>query len=136
VLLLFQPADDALLGVLHAQAIERDGFVPRVAADTLTCEGQFGRGAIGTAIDRRDFEAELCGELEVALVVGRHRHDGAFAVAHEHVVGDEDRDALAAHRVDRVRAGEDAGFRFRFGLTIDVALGLGVALVRLDGMRR
>ena len=40
------------------------------------------------------------GELPVALVMRRHGHDRARAVAHQDVVGDPDRDALAAHRVD------------------------------------
>jgi hypothetical protein len=51
---------------------------------------------------------ELLGELEVAGVVGRHGHDGARAVADQHVVGDPDRDRLAVDRVDRVRTGEHA----------------------------
>ena len=38
-----------------------------------------------------------------------HRHDGAGAVLHQHVVGDPDRDRLPGGRVHRVAAGEDAG---------------------------
>jgi hypothetical protein len=41
----------------------------------------------------------LLGELPVPLVFPWHRHDGARAVAHEHVVGDEERDLGAAERV-------------------------------------
>ena len=57
----------------------------------------------------------------VAVVVGGHRHDGAGAVAHEDVVGHEDRHALAVDRVDAPQAGEDAGL----GTALVRALGLG-----------
>ncbi len=56
-----------------------------------------------------DRQPELDRELEVTLVVGRHGHDRARAVAGEHVVGDEDRDALAVDRVDRLGAEHHAG---------------------------
>ncbi len=41
-------------------------------------------------------------ELPVALVVCRHRHDGAGAVTHQHKVGGKDRHRLAGDRVQRV----------------------------------
>ena len=41
--------------------------------------------------DLDDFNAELPGKLPVALVVGGHGHDGAGAVTHHHIVGDENR---------------------------------------------
>ena len=37
-------------------------------------------------------QAELLGELPVAVIVRRHGHDSAGAVAHQNVVGNEDRD--------------------------------------------
>ncbi len=43
-------------------------------------------------------------KLEVALVVGGDRHDGAVAVFHQHVVGHPDRYLLAGGGVDRLRA--------------------------------
>ena len=51
-------------------------------------------------------------ELEVALVVRRHRHDRAGAIAHQHIVGDPDRDRLVVDRVDRIGADKHAGLRF------------------------
>ena len=45
-----------------------------------------------------DRQPEGAGELVVALVVGGHGHDGAGAVAGQHVVGDPDRGA-SRHRV-------------------------------------
>ncbi len=41
------------------------------------------------------------GKLEIALVVGRHRHDRAGAVFHEHEIGGIDRQSFAVERVDR-----------------------------------
>ncbi len=49
-------------------------------------------------------------------------HDRAGAVAHEHIVGDPDGNALAVDRIDGERAGEDPGFLFvEFG-AVEVAL--------------
>ena len=76
------------------------------------------------------------GELEVALVVRRHRHDRAGAVAHEHVVGDEDRDARVVHRVDREGTGEDAGLLLALGLAFEVALLCGELAVAPHGVGR
>jgi len=47
-------------------------------------------------------------EGEVALVLGRHRHDGPRAVGAEHVVGHVDRDGLAGEGVGDETAGEGA----------------------------
>ena len=68
-----------------------------------------GEPLVARADHRHDRELELARELEVALVVRGHGHDRAGAVAHQHVVGDEDRDALVVRGVDRERADEDAG---------------------------
>ena len=46
-------------------------------------------------------------ELEIALVVSRHRHDGAGSVFQQDVVGHPDRHALSAEGIDSVVAGED-----------------------------
>ena len=62
-------------------------------------------GGLDHLIDR---QAVLVGELEVALVVGRHRHHRAGAVAHQHEVGDPYRHFLAADRMAGVNAGKDA----------------------------
>ena len=61
----------------------------------------------------RDWQIKLSRELEIALVMRRHGHDRAGAVTHQHVIRDPDRHALAVHRIDRERAGEDAGLLFR-----------------------
>ena len=82
-----------------------------------------------------DGQCELARKLPVALVVRGHGHDRAGAVAGEHVVGDPDGDVLAADRVDRERAGEDAGLVLREFSTFEVALARGFLAVFLDGGR-
>ena len=62
-------------------------------------------------------------EVEVALVVRRHRHDRAVAVVGQHVVGGPDRQALAVHGVHRVPVEEHAGLRALGRQPVDVALG-------------
>ncbi len=63
------------------------------------------------------------GEVPVALVLGGHGHDGAGAVAHEHVVGQVEGHGLIGERVAQVGAGEHAALVERpFGLEpVDLA---------------
>ena len=76
-------------------------------------------------------QAVGAGEGEVTLVVRRHRHDGAGAVGHQHVVGDPDRDVLVVDRIDRVGAGERAALVPARRLAFDVGLAGGAGHVRL-----
>ncbi len=85
-------------------------------------------GTIGSANSR--------GELEVALVVRGHGHDRAGAVTHQHVVGDEDRDASVVRGVDRERADEDAGLLLRLGLPFEIGLGRGEIAVAANRVGR
>jgi hypothetical protein len=68
-----------------------------------------GQDVIGTLDHAPDRQIEGGGEVVVALVVTRHRHDRARAVLHQHVVGDEHRDPLAVDRVDDGPAQRHAG---------------------------
>ena len=68
------------------------------------------------------------GELEVALVVRRHAHHGAVAVAHQDVVADPERDLLVAERMLDDQAGVDAAL----GLRRDLGLGRSAGLARLE----
>ena len=84
-----------------ASAVGRPSSGPELIGDAVAGE----RGVVGGAaapVGGRDHlddgHAELLGEREVALVVRRHRHDGAGAVGRQHVVGDPDRDLLAVDR--------------------------------------
>ena len=55
----------------------------------------------------------------VSLVVSRHRHDGARAVAHQNKIGDPNRNFLSAKGIDRI---ESEGYAFFLsGLKIDLA---------------
>ena len=62
----------------------------------------------GTSHYAHNRQFELLRELEVAFVVPGHRHDGAGAVAHQHVVRRPDGNHVAVGRVHGVRAREDA----------------------------
>jgi hypothetical protein len=53
-------------------------------------------------------DAEARSELPVALVVGRHGHDGAGAIAHQYEVGRVDRHVLTRHRVHGIEAERQA----------------------------
>ena len=57
----------------------------------------------------------MAGESPVARVVGRYGHDGARAVAGQHVVRNIDRYLLAGERVDGVGAREDTAHPPRLG---------------------
>ncbi len=67
-------------------------------------------------------------KLEVALIMGRNRHDRAGAVAHEHIVRNPDRYPLAIDRVHGVTACEDP----RLGAFGRESINLGYALRATD----
>ena len=79
-----------------------------------------------------DRQLELLGELEVALVMGRHGHDRPGPIRGQHVVGDEDRDPLAVDRVDRVGADRHAGLLALGRQPFDLGLALRRGNVGLD----
>ena len=126
---LLQPGHDALLEFRRRQAVVLAG----IDGDAVVHEA--------APIDARrrlhhlhDRQAEFRRELEVARVVRRHRHDGARAVAPQHVVRHPDRDFLSVDRIDRVGAGEDAGLLLgQFG-ALKVALAGGGDAVRRHGL--
>ena len=51
-----------------------------------------------------DRQPERSREVEVALVMSGHRHDGAGAVVSQHIVGGPHRDPLVVDRVNRIPA--------------------------------
>ena len=55
-----------------------------------------------------DWQRILLRELEVALVVRRHAHHRARAILNQHVVGDPNRHAFTAERIDGEHTGVDA----------------------------
>jgi anti-sigma factor ChrR (cupin superfamily) len=76
------------------RAVERARIDVAAGARTRAATRRWNRLALDVD-DLLDRQAVLLREREVALVVARHRHHGALAVAHEHVVADPDLDLLA-----------------------------------------
>ena len=60
--------------------------------------------------DLNNRDVEPPGELPVTLVAARNRHDGPGPIAHQHIVGDPDRNGLAVDRITRIGAGGNARF--------------------------
>ena len=119
----------------HADAVAGVGLRPLVGR-RVGGEPAVAQPGVGRLHDADDREVELVRELEVALVVRGHRHDRAGAVAHEHVVGDEDRDVPAVGGVLGERAGEDAGLLLALGLALELRLLRRELAVRRDRLRR
>ena len=109
--LLLQPLDHGGDGVLDGHAVEEVG-VDHDAGVVLEGEGLLLHVAALDHLD--DLAAEFLGKLPVAVIVGRDGHDGAGAVGHQDIVGDEDGDLLA---VDRVDARTPSSFTPVFSLT-------------------
>ena len=79
----------------------------------FTCEygfdvGIFGGGSLGIRCDDAlDRDVENLSEFKVAGIVSRNRHDGAGAVAYQHIVGDPDGDFFCVDRIDGISTGEN-----------------------------
>jgi len=125
---VLEPSGDLLLRLRHVEPVEEAGVDQRAVAAV--------RGLLDVAAgdDLDDRQLELARELPVALVVARHAHDRASAVARHHVVGDPDRDALLVDGIDGVRAGEDAGLLLGQIRPLELALARGLLLIGLDGL--
>ena len=82
--------------------------------------------------DAPDRQPELARELEVALVVRGHGHDGAGPVGGQHVVRDPDGDPLAVDRVDRLRADRHPGLLALGRQALDLGLPAGLVDVGVD----
>ena len=91
-------------------------------------------GTVRRLDHQHDRQVELFGELEVALVVRGHGHDGAGAVAHHHVVGNPDGNARFVDRVDRIAAGEDTSLNVGAFEAFELASAAGCLDVGLHGL--
>ena len=132
-LLIDEPRNRLVNALLLAQAVE----IKAVLVSGVDVRGVAHKRFLGNVgVQHRDNrQAEDGGELIVALIVRRHRHNRARAVAGEYVVRNEDRHLLTVDRVRGVRAGEHAGL-FLILLALKVALcGNGVQ-VRADCLTR
>ena len=128
--LFHQPVDDLLLGVGHAQAVEEVAVAQHAVHDVGV--GFPGDVAAGHHLHHGD--AELGGEFPVAGVMRGHGHDGAGAVAHEHIVADPDGDFLAVDGVDGADAVDlNAGLVLGKLGALEVALFGGLVAVSGDG---
>ena len=130
--LALQPADDpGDPGRLVGQPVQVVG----VHVDAVTGGGD--EGLLGVLLagvdDAAHRQVERLREVQVALVVGGHRHHRAGAVVGQHVVGGPDRDPLAVDRVDGVAAQEDTGLLPLGGQPVDVGL---LAHLRQVGLER
>ena len=94
-----------------ASALGRPSYGAAVDEHPVAGRGDAGVRRVGLpgVEDDADRQAEGAREVEVALVVRGHGHDGAGAVVGQHVVGGVDRHRLAGQRVGRGDAEVDAG---------------------------
>ena len=124
-----EPGDHGLLGLRGREAVEEAG----VDGEAVLAEGGLADRGGAAADDLDDRQGHRAGEGVVALVVAGHGHDGAGAVAHEHVVGDPHRDRDAGGRVGGEGAGEHAGLLPLGGLGLAVALAATGGLLDVGG---
>ncbi len=141
---LLQHFTDSGEGAVVVQAVEFFGVdqLAFLAVGVLPRRGSFVTG--GGTDNRLDRQAVLAGKGKVALIVRRHGHHCAFAVAHQYVVGDPHGQLLAGQRMQHVQRGRQAflflGGNIRLGhaaalALIDKGLQLGVAFGGLGGQR-
>ena len=126
-----QPFGDLGLRRLDLEAVDVDLGIGRVdhhpGAGERSVLIVVGRRLHGADIGQSE---RLC-EVPVAGVFGGYGHDRSGAVAHEHIVGDEDRNLRPGGRIERIGAGEDAGLLTAL-LPVGVGLGRGGSLVGGD----
>ncbi len=99
-----QPLDGLRLGLGYVEAVEPPA-VDLLARPGVRAAGTSVRAAplipaLGWLDRAHDGQVVGLGEVPVAGIFGRDSHDGAGAVAHEHVVGHVDGHGLAVERVD------------------------------------
>jgi hypothetical protein len=105
---LLEVARDRVDRLLVREPVVRTGVDADAVLGVLGLPGP-GHGVAERMADHGlDRQAVLVSKLEVALVVGGHRHDRAFAVAHEHVVRDPHRQLFPGERVRHLEAGGHA----------------------------
>ena len=126
-----KPRRDRALGLVDAQPVQRHLVVGAVDRRPLADVGGPIVPTVGRLHRADDRQAERLGEVPVALVLARHRHDGAGAVAHQDVVRDEDGERLAVDRVGGGGAHEHAGLLALGGLAVELALARRRGAVRL-----
>src|SRR6516225_2533655 len=98
-----QPGNRGRLGRCRREAIERRRIDDcAIALPSLVV---YVAAASHHADDR---QLERARKGVIAAVMSGDGHDGALAIAHQHIVGDPDRELGSISRIDRVTAGEYA----------------------------
>ncbi len=93
---LLQPPDDGFLGPGNVHAVQNS----RIDQDPLLDIGIRGLFHIAAGHHLDDGQAKDPGEFPVAHIVTGHRHEGAGAGTHEHVIGNKDGYLLTVDRID------------------------------------
>src|SRR5947208_6219328 len=108
--LFLQVPDDFVNSLVSRRTIEwaRIDHDAQVLFGLCPCIGIAGL-LIHRANDLAYRYAELARKLEVALVMSWDTHDGPGAVAHQHIVGNPDRNLFAVDRIGDVAPGKDTG---------------------------
>ena len=123
-----EPVDGSALGRDNRQAVEE----PRIDLEAVTDVGL--ARPIGWTLHRLDDRQPLLrGELPVTLILAGNRHDRTGAVAHQDVVGDEERDLCVVERVDHRRHEAQAALGAIGGQTLDLGLARDLGAERGDG---
>ncbi len=102
----------AVKGLLEGEAVELVGIEEQAVIGVGGSERYWCLAIHGTN-DGFNGQAVLGGERKVAFVVGRYRHDGTFAVAHQHIVGDPYGEPFTREGVLYVVPSSHAGFFLR-----------------------
>ena len=80
-----------------------------------------GEPGVGRQLRSHNRQVIFARECEVAFITRGHRHDGACAITHEHIVSNPHGHRLASDRVDGRRAGEHTGFFARVRLPVGIS---------------
>ena len=99
---------DRLLGLDVRQAVEAAGVRHHPRAGVSLGHGGGVQVALRRLNHHDDLQPVFLRELEIALIVGRHRHDGSRAVGHQRKIGGVDGHPAAIHGVEAEGAGENA----------------------------
>ena len=102
-----QPVNNLLFGIFRFEAIEKTG-VDGSARISIALPILI---AIGLH-DLDDWKVEFFRKFKVPLIMCRHSHDSATAVAHHDVISDPDWDFFAVYRINRKSSGGDTSLFF------------------------
>ena len=113
-----QPVDRLALGLLDGEPVEEAGVDLHAVAGV----GLILLPALRSLHGGDDRQLVCLREVPVALVLARHRHDRPGAVAHQHVVGEEERDLRGAEWVHRAGLEPEAALGPVGGEPLDLGL--------------